>query len=584
MTSTLFVRLAGAALIAIGLAGPQPGFAQTPTQQELSRLAPLGAYLAARQAAGDRDRIAAAAYFRAALRTDPNNKVLIDAAFRALLMSGDIEEAVKFADRIVAFDKSDPRARLVLGVRAIKQKQYQTARTHLAASYFSPPVTDLAAAVMAGWAAYGAGDARTGAELIEKLGGEVWYALFKDMHAGLILELSGNKKEAGKRYERANKLEIKDPRLTEAYVGWAARNGQKDEAIKAVEAIQQKLPRHPLINALSDTVKRGERPAMIIGSPQEGSAEILYGLGSLISRGAGGGGEELGLIFLQLALYLQPTHPMSLIALADLYSATKKSELAIKLYDRVPANSPLRRNANIQLAIDLDTMERTEDARKLLNKLIAERPQDVDAIFALGNILRTRKKYPECAETYSKGIATISNAKQSDWTVFYFRGICFERARQWDKAETDLKKALELSPDQPSVLNYLGYSWVDQGVNLDEGMRMIRRAVEQRPEDGYIIDSLGWAYYRLGQFDEAVKHLERAVELKPEDPTINDHLGDVYWRVDRKHEAKFQWSHAKDLKPEPEELPKIEEKLKNGLPDTPASAAEVDRKKTGSGG
>ena len=138
--------------------------------------------------------------------------------------------------------------------------------------------------------------------------------------------------------------------------------------------------------------------------------------------------------------------------------------------------------------------------------------------------------------------------------------------RQWDKAEADLKKALELFPEQPQVLNYLGYSWIDQGVNLDEGMRMIRRAVEQRPEDGYIIDSLGWAYYRLGQYDEAVKHLERAVELKPEDPTINDHLGDVYWRVGRMQEAKFQWSHAQDLKPEPEELPKIEEKLKIGLP------------------
>ena len=224
-------------------------------------------------------------------------------------------------------------------------------------------------------------------------------------------------------------------------------------------------------------------------------------------------------------------------------------------------------------------LERTDEARKLLDKLIAERPKDVEAILALGHILRGRKKYAECADVYSKAIATITNAQKSDWLVYYFRGICFERARQWDTAEADLKKALELFPEQPQVLNYLGYSWIDQGVNLDEGMRMIRRAVEQRPEDGYIIDSLGWAYYRLGQYDEAVKHLERAVELRPEDPTINDHLGDVYWRVGRLHEAKFQWSHAQDLKPEPEELLKIEEKLKVGLTDNPSSAAEAEKNK-----
>jgi Flp pilus assembly protein TadD len=160
--------------------------------------------------------------------------------------------------------------------------------------------------------------------------------------------------------------------------------------------------------------------------------------------------------------------------------------------------------------------------------------------------------------------------------VYYFRGICHERSKQWPKAEADFKQALELFPDQPLVLNYLGYSWVDQGVNLEEGMRMIRRAVEQRADDGYIVDSLGWAYYRMGDFENAVKHLEQAVELKPEDPTINDHLGDAYWRVGRFLEAKFQWTHARDLNPEPEELAKINAKLKSGLPNDPAPTTSAD--------
>jgi Flp pilus assembly protein TadD len=153
-------------------------------------------------------------------------------------------------------------------------------------------------------------------------------------------------------------------------------------------------------------------------------------------------------------------------------------------------------------------------------------------------------------------------------------------------AEADLQEALKLYPDQPHVLNYLGYSWVDQGINLDEGMRMIRRAVEQRPDDGYIVDSLGWAYYRVGNYDEAVKNLERAVELKPDDPTINDHLGDGYWKMGRVLEAQFQWSHARDLKPEPDELEKINQKLKAGLPDETSSSAAAEKKdkKPGDGG
>ena len=163
----------------------------------------------------------------------------------------------------------------------------------------------------------------------------------------------------------------------------------------------------------------------------------------------------------------------------------------------------------------------------------------------------------------------VGTPGKSDWTLYYFRGIAYERSKQWPLAEADFRKALELYPDQPLVLNYLGYSWVDQGINLDEGLRLLRRAVELRPEDGYIIDSLGWANFRLGRFEEAVRDLERAIESKPGDPVINDHLGDAYWRVGRKLEAHFQWNHARDLKPEPEDMERILQKIEQGLPDVP---------------
>jgi tetratricopeptide (TPR) repeat protein len=305
---------------------------------------------------------------------------------------------------------------------------------------------------------------------------------------------------------------------------------------------------------------------------------VLYGLGAALGRH---GGEDVGLIYLQLSLYLAPSHPLVLLSIGELYDALKKPELANKAYERVLLNSPLHRNAQIQLALNLGSLDRTDEAKASLEKVIAANPSDLEAIMALGDILRGRKQFAECADVYSKGVDTIGKPEKSNWVIYYFRGICFERAKQWPKAEADFKRSLDLFPDQPHVLNYLGYSWIDQGINLDDGMRMIKRAVEQRADDGSIVDSLGWAYYRLGNIEEAVKHLERAVELKPEDPTINDHLGDAYWRVGRVLEARFQWSHARDFKPEPDDLIKIEAKLKSGLPDD--TAPEAEHKKPGGG-
>jgi tetratricopeptide (TPR) repeat protein len=369
--------------------------------------------------------------------------------------------------------------------------------------------------------------------------------------------------------------------VVEAYGSWLSRNGTSDEAMKVFETFDKMLPRHPLIVASMDKLKKSEKLPPIVGNAQAGAAEALYGLGASLGRR---GGEDLAIVYLQLGLFLTPQHPLALLSLADLYESLKKPELAIKVYQRVPQASPLHRNAAIQMATNLDSVDKPEEAKKALTGLIAENPKDLEALVALGNIQRSRKEFAACADTYGKGIEQIANPQKSNWLIFYFRGICYERSKQWPKAEADLKKALELYPEQANVLNYLGYSWVDQGLNLDEGMAMIKRAVQQRPDDGYIVDSLGWAYYRIGNFEEAVKNLERAVDLKPEDPTINDHLGDAYWRVGRVLEAKFQWAHARDLKPEPEELPKIEAKIANGLTEETSSQAKAAEKAKKDGG
>jgi len=639
--------------------------AEAPSPQELARDTASGSYLAARHAGVERDSTAAAAYYLNVLKSDPRNSDLLSRTFLSVLTDGDIEEAGKLAERLVQLDRNDRIARLVIGVRALKQKQFALARQDFAQSVRGP-VTDLTASLLAAWALAGAGDSRGAIDTLDKLAGPDWYAIFKDAHAGLILDVANNEPEAGKRYERAYKADAMALRTVQAYASWLSRNGKTEAARKVLMDFSAAVPNHPLIvkmleelgpadsKAATDTApdkdglsvrsrgesvkqlqtklgipadgvyghrtqlavrefqrrngidvdgmvgprtamklglldrrEEGARPAggglpRLVDSVQNGGAEALYQVGSSIGRR---GGEDLALIYLQLALYLEPNHSMALLSLADLYESLKKPELAIAVYDRITASSPLHRNAEIQIASDLDSLDRTDEAKKRLEQLIAEHPKDNEAIIALANILRGRKDFDACADVYGKAISNIATLEKSNWVLLYFRGICYERSHQWPAAEADLKKALELFPDQPLALNYLGYSWIDQGTNLDEAMNMIRRAVEQRPDDGYIVDSLGWANFRIHNYDEAVKDLERAVELKPEDPTINDHLGDAYWRVGRVLEARFQWSHAKDLKPEPEDLPKIEEKLRAGLPDDTSSAADaVKTKKAGNGG
>src|ERR1700742_801737 len=555
---------------------PTDNSAQFPSSQDLKALTTSGSSLAARHASVERDATSAAAFYRSALRTDPKNSELLDRAFISSVADGDIDEAVKLADRILSVDKNNRVARLVVGVRDLKLKKYASAQLNINQS-IRGPITDLVATLLSGWAAYGGGDAKAAVARSDKLAGPEWYPLFKDLHAAMILENAGKDKDAGVRLERAYKLDDSMLRVADDYARWLTRNKDDAAATAIYEAFDKKLPRHPLVlEGLRDT-KAGKKLPPLVDSAQAGAAEALYGIGATLTRR---GGEDLALVYLQLALYLSPNHPLALLSLADLYESVKKPAMAIKVYERVPASSPLKRNAQIQLATDLDAADRSDEAIKILKGVISDDPKDLEAIMALGNVERNRKKFADCVDTYSKGINALPDQTDKTNTVwYYYRGICEERSHQWSKAEVDMKKALELQPDQPHVLNYLGYSWIDQGINLDEGMKMIKRAVDQRPDDGYIVDSLGWAYYRIGNYEDAVKNLERAIDLKPEDPTINDHLGDAYWRVGRTLEAKFQWAHARDLKPEPEDLPKIEAKIEHGMPDDTSSAASADKKK-----
>jgi tetratricopeptide (TPR) repeat protein len=547
----------------------------TPTFREALRTSVYGNVLAARLAASVRDTSASSVYWRAALRQDPRNTEILERAFVTTLADGNAEEAFPLAERVIQVDRQHRLARLTLAVRAIKARQFQTARSHLGAP--ARANADLTSALLTGWTYLGSGDTAAAVATIDRLSGADWFQLFKQFHAGLILDAAGRRADAGRRLEEAYKQDPTILRIVDAYGRWTSRARGADEARQIFSAFEKVIPNHPMIDDDLRRLREGPNLPPLVRNAQNGAAEVLYGLGSALSRQ---GGEDLALIYLQLARWLEPDHELAILSLADLYEFLKLPGRAITVYETMPSSSPLVRNAQIQRALNLDLLDRTDEARKVLQDIIAKKPDDLEAIQALGNILRSRKIFAEAAEVYSRAIALVPKPEPQHWVLFYFRGISYERSQQWPKAEADLKLAMALVPEsnvrgRAQVLNYLGYSWVDQGINLDEGLRLVRKAVELTPEDGYIVDSLGWAYYRMARYDDAVTELERAIELKPEDPVINDHLGDAYWRVGRQIEAHFQWNHARDLKPEPDDLPRILNKIANGLRDDNSHAGRT---------
>ena len=524
---------------------------------------PAGNYLAALVAGAERDTTAASTYFQEALRFDPRNAQLIERAFVAALSNGSMPDAFRLAERLLAREPTNSLAQLTLGVKALKNKQYSSARSFFAKST-STRERDITATLLTAWSYAGAGDGKRALDIIDKLPGDN-FSVFRDYHAGLIADVVNNAPEAAKRMKAAYNAEKTTLRLVDAYGRFMSHHGDQTEAQRAYQAFDDLLPRHPVITAALADLKSGKSLDPLVRNAEGGAAEVLYGLGSAGSRET----DKLpAMIYLRLALYLTPGNALAIISLADMYDSQKQHERAIDAYELVADTSPLRANADIQTALTLEILGRTDAALKQLTAIVEKHPNDAEALNALGNLQRSRKQYAEAATSYSRLIETIKTPGKGDWPNFYNRGIAYERSKQWPLAEADFKKALELSPDQPLILNYLGYSWIDQGINLDEGFRMLRRAVDQKPDDGYVIDSLGWAFYKLGRYDEAVTELERAIDKKSSDPVINDHLGDAYYRVGRKLEAGFQWNHARDLKPEPDDLAVILKKIATGTLET----------------
>ena len=527
-----------------------------------------GNYLSALIASADRDTLAAEVYYREALRADPRNPDLLERAFAAALSNGDELSANSLGERLLIRDSNNNLARLAIAVHDIEQGQFATARAHLAGTD-ATRVRDVTTALLTAWCYAGQSDLRRALDALDRIHDRSVLA-FRDYHAGLIAGLLGNSAEAQRRLKSAYDDDKNSLRFADAYARVLAAGGDLVGATKVYEDFSAIIPHHPLIQRALADLKTNQSLDPLIHNAKEGAAEALYGLGSAGSRQ----GDELpALVYLRLSLYLRPSSDLTAVTLASLFEQLRQGDQVIAAYQLVPMASPLKIGADIQIALELDGMGKTGEATQRLTEIVESRPHDVEALSALAELQRSAKKYMEAAATYDEAIATVGIPQRDNWTLFYFRGICYERSKQWPKAEADFKKALELYPDQPLVLNYLGYSWVDQGLNLEEAFKMLRRAVELRPNDGYIVDSLGWAHFKLGQYDRATETLEKAINLKPADPILNDHLGDAYWRVNRRIEAHFQWNHARDMGPDPEDLPAILKKIEAGLPDLATETA-----------
>ena len=536
-----------------------------------------GNFLAAIVANSERDTFAASTFFREALRDDPRNRDLAERALIAALANGNMPEAYSLAGNVLAHDRKNAVANLTRGVQQMQAHQYSNARAAFGKDAANRQ-TDIKSILLTAWTYAGAKDTRRALATLDKLHGE-GFSVLRDYHAALIADLGGNKAEAERRFKAVLNSEHTVLRLIDAYARFLSSHGDNETARRLYKAFDEAVPNHPLVVAALADIDAGKPLNPFVRNAEEGAGEVLYGL---VALGGGRQGDELAaLIYLRLSLALAPNNTLTTFTLADIYERLKQEEAAIDLYDSVPETDPLRVNADVQASLLLETLGKTKEANEHLQAVVDAHPKDADALTALANLQRSRKLFTESAATYSRALALQQQPEKNQWLLYYYRGIANERGKNWPGAEHDLKKALELNPDQPLVLNYLGYSWVDQGVNLDEAFRMLRRAVDLKGRDGYIVDSLGWAYYRLGRYDEAVNELEKAIDLKPSDPVINDHLGDAYWHVGRKLEAQFQWNHARDLGADPDDMPRILDKIKNGLSDKPAVAGDKATNKGG---
>jgi tetratricopeptide (TPR) repeat protein len=541
------VLLALTMLSACAAADPSSDTTGSPGVSKFSGL--YGDFLEGQFAMSQADPAQAATKYLRALAVDPTNPELIQQAFIACAISGR-QEAVQLARQL----PDNQAAQLLLGNVDARAGNWKAAEQRFRALP-RQGLTQLLQPLLVAWTQAGAGHTDAAiATLRPLIEGQRFRGAYA-LHAAMIYDLAGDKANAARYYKLAqSEFPGIDLRLAQILASWDSRDGHPAEAMRLLDRLGQGTPY--LAIALPALVKdSGKR---VVTRPTDGMAEAYLALaGALRQQDAG----DFAMLLLRYALDLRPDLTAARLMAAEILSGQQHPDFALQMLAPVPDSDALGAPVRLQRALLTNQLGQTADALRELARLARDFPNSPLPDTQIGDIQRVNQHYPEAIAAYDKAIALLKTPGPTDWVLYYSRGIAFDRSHQWPKAQADFEQALKLSPDQPAVLNYLGYSWADTGHHLAQARQMIEKAVQARPNDGAIIDSLGWVLLRQGDIKDAVKTLERAVELEPQDPTINGHLGDAYWAAGRRLEATYQWRRALTLHPEPEDAAKLEAKL-----------------------
>ncbi|WP_323783905.1 tetratricopeptide repeat protein [Leisingera sp.] len=505
-----------------------------------------GAYLAGRAATYDSDFAAAALYYTQALARDPQNPLLMENVIFAQLAMGKAELAVPVAQRLLQTGARSQVANIIIAGSHAAAGDFQAILDRDAEQAAIHPLVD---GLLEGWAHIGTGSVSNALKSFDQLAQDGSLRPFVVYHRALALASAGDYGGAEELFAAEDgRLATLSRRAAVARVQILSQLGRHDDAREALKAaFGSRLD--PGLEAMDAQLAAGETLSYTIApSPLEGVAEVFFTLGAALN---GDTANDYVLMYARMAASLRPDHVDAILLSAGLLDQLGRYELSVATYKQVPVSHPDYHAAEMGRAEALRRAAKPDAAIEVLEQLARDFPKQPSVYVSLGDLLRQQEDYAGAASAYDKALANTSEGSGTRWFLYYARGICHERLDQWAQAESDFRASLDLDPDRPQVLNYLGYSLVEKSSKLDEALDLIERAVAARPDSGFIVDSLGWVLYRMGQFDEAVAHMERAVELMPVDPVVNDHLGDVYWAVGRAREAEFQWKRALSfIKPE----------------------------------
>jgi tetratricopeptide (TPR) repeat protein len=514
----------------------------------------IGDYLAGRFALSEGDAQTAASDLLKAVAQNPGDPELTLQAFIATLTAGR-PEAVKLARQL----PDSQVAQLVLADVDIRAGHWQAAEQR----FHGLPrqgLTQLLQPLLVAWAQQGDGRTDTALSTLRPYVDNPRFRTIFALHAALIADLGDRRDEAARLYRMAESdLAQPNVRMAQILASWEARSSQPGEAQRTLASLPNVAPELGIAmpGLIANVTKRPVPRAV------DGVAEAYFTFAALLQAQDA---NDFALIMLHLALDLRPDYAAARLLAADILQNQHHMQIALHMLNEVPSSDPLIAIVQLRRASLVDQLGRSDDAMRDLERLARDYPDSPLPDEQRGDILRSKQRFPDAVLAYDRAIARVTRQKPSDWVLFYDRGVAEERSHMWQKAEPDFQHALELSPDQPFVLNYLGYSWAEMGRHLAEARQMIQRAAERRPNDGAITDSLGWVMFRQGDSKDAVRMLEHAVELEPEDATINAHLGDAYFAAGRKIEAQYQWRRALTLNPAPDDAAKLEAKLTTGRP------------------